>query len=113
MCGGVPKGHPQNNENPMQTACRETKEETFIDIEILPGFQKTVTFQLNDSSFIRNRVVTYFVGNPLSEITKAESNKIIAAEWVDIAKAKELVTFECDRIILESAYCFWKAIIQN
>lgn len=104
---GFPKGHPEKGETAIQTACRETKEETFIDIEITHKFKQTVKFSLTDNSSIRNRIVTYFIGEPLSTKIKAEPNKLTGAEWIRIDKAKELITFECDRIILEKAYRYF------
>ena len=106
---GFPKGHSEKGETAIQTACRETKEETFIDIEITHKFKQTVKFSLTDNNSIRNRIVTYFVGEPLSTNIKAESNKLTGAEWIRIDKAKELITFECDRIILEKAYRYFIA----
>lgn len=107
---GFPKGHIKDGENEKQAACREVKEETFIDIEIISGFEEVTKFKLIDNFTIRNRIVKYFIGKPLSTTIKVEVNKLKDVNWVQIDKAKELVTFKCDRIILEKAYDFLNSI---
>lgn len=107
---GFPKGHVENGENEIQAACREVKEETFVDIKVIPGFEEFTKFKLIDRSTIRNRIVKYFIGKPLSTKIKIESNKLKSVRWTQVDHAKELLTFKCDKIVLEKAYNFLKNI---
>ena len=105
---GFPKGHAESGENEIQTACREVKEETFVDIEVIPGFEECTKFKLTEGLTIRNRVVKYFIGKPSPTKIKIESGKLKNVKWTQVDRAKELLTFKCDKIVLEKACKFLK-----
>ena len=106
---GFPKGHIENGENEIQAACREVKEETFVDIEIIPEFEEVTKFKLTEGFTAHNRIVKYFIGKPLSTKIKIEPNKLKNACWVQVDDAKKLLTFRRDEIVLEKACAFLKA----
>ncbi len=40
----LPKGHVEENETEMETAIREVKEETNIDVEIISDYRRVITY---------------------------------------------------------------------
>ena len=45
---GFPKGHAEPNESEQQTAIREIKEETNLDVKIINGFRVTCEYEVPD-----------------------------------------------------------------
>jgi 8-oxo-dGTP pyrophosphatase MutT (NUDIX family) len=43
---GFPKGHMEGNETEIETALREVKEETNLDIELIAGFRTSTEYML-------------------------------------------------------------------
>ena len=92
---GLPKGTPEDNETPTQTANRELQEETGIeekDIQI----QKDPVF-LEQYSFTQDEIVydktnTYCIGFVDTMIVGEDLDEISVAEWVSLEEAKEKLT---------------------
>ena len=62
-----PKGHVEKGETEIETAEREIKEETNIDVLIDSGFRETVTFSPRRDT---SKTVVYFVGKAISNDPK-------------------------------------------
>lgn len=96
-----PKGHVEEGENEMETALREVREETGIDILIDPTFRETVTyFPRKDTQ----KVVVYFIGkakNCYDHIP--QEDEIAEMRWVDIGHALQILTYENDKTIVSKA----------
>ena len=55
---GVPKGHVEKNETEIETAVRETKEETNIDVKIDESKRYVVEYKVGEDIF---KTVVYFI----------------------------------------------------
>ncbi|MBN0970883.1 bis(5'-nucleosyl)-tetraphosphatase [Mycoplasma phocoeninasale] len=97
---GFPKGHVEDHETEHQTAIREVKEETNIEIKIVGDFRET-----NSYSPIRDiyKDVIYFIGIPTNNEIKTQASEISEATWYPIEEALEKVTFPNDIAILRLA----------
>jgi bis(5'-nucleosidyl)-tetraphosphatase len=99
---GFPKGHTESHESLTQTATRELKEETGLDIErhlsISPYIVKYV-FQ-RDHKMIHKQV-TYFSALVKGEIALQEE-EIQDGKWVSLTEACNLITFEQEKNIAAS-----------
>ena len=88
---GFPKGHIENNESEIETAIRETKEETNLDVLV----DETKRYSTN--YVIENKIdkeVVYYLAKPFnSNIIKQES-EIKDILWVDIDKVVDILTFD-------------------
>ncbi|WP_261368984.1 bis(5'-nucleosyl)-tetraphosphatase [Mycoplasma struthionis] len=84
---GFPKGHMEKNETKQQTAIREVKEETNIDIKLIDGFEEMNTYSPLPKTM---KDVTYFVAYPTSfELIKQDS-EIKVVSWYPIKKSSRL-----------------------
>ena len=89
---GFPKGHVEGNETDVETAIRETKEETNLDVVVDESKRFEISYIVNDNI---DKNVVYFLAKLTGE------NKVVAQEeeineviWVDIDKAEDILTFD-------------------
>ncbi len=100
----IPKGHVEANESEQETALREIKEETNLDVILDKGFRDVISYSPYDGCV---KDVVFFVAKV------NESRKMIPQEcevsdllWVNFQDAKELLTFESDKQVLNNAYTY-------
>lgn len=84
-------------ETEMQTALREVKEETGLDISIQDGFRQAVEYFPKPN--VRKQVV-YFLGEAQSVEFKMQEEEISRIIWTDIRKAYHMVTFKNDKNLI-------------
>lgn len=95
-----PKGHVEKGETEVETAIREIKEETGIDVIIDPTFRETVSyFPKKDTQ----KVVVYFIGKAKNYDYVPQEEEIAQIKWVEIGRAGSVLTYENDRSIVNKA----------
>lgn len=92
-----PKGHVELRENEKQTAIREIKEETDLDVEILDGFREVSDYC--PFGKIRKRVV-FFLAISKSNRIKIQESEIDSYTWVPLKEAEKGCTYDNDRRII-------------
>ncbi|MGN0655370.1 MAG: bis(5'-nucleosyl)-tetraphosphatase [Ruminiclostridium sp.] len=98
-----PKGHVENGETEVETATREIKEETNIDVLIDSGFRETVSFSPRRDT---SKTVVYFVAKALNNDTKPQLEEISEIRWVEIGQAVSHLTYDNDKLIVNKAKAF-------
>ena len=98
-----PKGHVENGETEVETATREIKEETNIDVFIDSGFRETVSFSPRRDT---SKTVVYFVAKALNNDTKPQLEEISEIRWVEIGQAASHLTYDNDKLIVNKAKAF-------
>lgn len=93
-----PKGHVENGETEEETARREIKEETNIDVVIDTSFRHVVTY--SPCAGVKKDVV-YFIGLPISHSLKPQAEEISKIDWINVKDAYNLVTFDNDKQLIE------------
>ena len=89
-----PKGHVEGNETEEETAIREVKEETGIDIEITSNKKYYVQYE-NDNNSIEK--VTYFIGKMIGGKLNPQLSEISSCYFEDENKVSDLITYDNDR----------------
>ena len=102
---GFPKGHVEEGEREIDTAKREMKEETGLDVDIVFGFKDEISYFYKFQGKLHKKTVIFFIGIPKSTDVKL-SYEHDAFKWVSYEEAKKLITFENERKVLERAYEF-------
>lgn len=95
-----PKGHVEPGESEYETAQREIKEETDIDVIIDPTFRETVTYSPKKDTV---KVVVYFLAKAKNIDFHPQENEIAEIRWVDISYASSILTYENDKTIVSKA----------
>jgi len=95
-----PKGHVESGETETETALREIKEETGIDVIIDPTFRETVTyFPRKDSQ----KIVVYFIAKAKNFDYVRQESEIAEIKWVDAGCAESVLTYDNDKSIVNKA----------
>ena len=98
-----PKGHVENGETEEETAKREIKEETGIDVYIDSGFRETVTYSPRKDA---KKEVVYFVARAKNYDYTPQLEEISEIRWVGIGQAHNLLVYDNDKLIVNKAKSF-------
>ena len=95
-----PKGHVEKDETEEETAIREIKEETNIDVEIDSGFRTVSTYSPKPGVI---KDVVFFVGKALNSNPIPQETEIKEILFLDYNDAYSKLSYEKDKIILKKA----------
>lgn len=95
-----PKGHIEEGENEKQTAIREIKEETGLDVVIEKGFREISEYC--PFGKIRKRVV-FFLAQAFTDNVKIQEEEIDSYIWVDLQQARKMCSYDNDLRIIDKA----------
>ena len=95
-----PKGHVESGETEVQTAIREVKEETNIDVNVKPKYRYTTEYSPKEGVL---KEVVYFIATKESDECKPQETEVQKVEWVGIDEAVDRVTFDVTRNVLKKA----------
>ena len=93
-----PKGHVEEGETEVETALREIKEETNLDVKINEKYRYTISY--SPKKEVEKEVVYFLCKFEDGEIDKQE-DEILDIEWVDINDAHNYFIYKNDIEILE------------
>lgn len=95
-----PKGHIEKGETEQETAKREIKEETGLDVEICGDFREISEYC--PFGKIRKRVV-FFLARAFTDNVVIQESEIDSFIWVDIQQARKLCSYDNDLRIIDKA----------
>lgn len=98
-----PKGHPESGEEPIDTACRELKEETGLEIDELLSEETLVErYQFTRNGQTIDKTVTYFLAL-VSGAFELHKNEIHDARWFSIHDAANIITYDEAKALFEKS----------
>lgn len=95
---GFPKGHVENNETEIQTAIREVKEETNLDVIIQKEKRYETKYHINDETL---KTVIFFLATCDNTNVKPQEAEISDIEWLPFEKALDKLSFQNMKGILK------------
>ena len=95
-----PKGHVEDNETEEETAIREIKEETNIDVKIDTGFRRISTYSPKPGVI---KDVIFFVGEALTYDTIPQEEEIQEVSFMNYNDLYNVLAYEKDKKIFEEA----------
>lgn len=99
-----PKGHMEENEQEVQTAIREIKEETNIDVVIDdPNFRQSVEYSPRRDV---TKQVVFFLARAVSFDCIPQEEEISDVRWVEIGQAAALMIYDNDRVLVNKARAY-------
>lgn len=100
---GFPKGHIEIGESEKETAKREVKEETGLDITILDGFRKTGVYRPFGKI---KKLVVIFVGKAKNGKVKVQNSEIEGYKWLNYKDAVACLWHNNDLRIFNAAHAW-------
>lgn len=89
-----PKGHEECGETEQETALREVKEETGLDIVLENDFREVITYSPRENVI---KDVVFFIGKYKGgKIVKQES-EIADIKWIKFSQASLMITYKEDK----------------
>ena len=102
---GFPKGHIEHNEYESETAIREVKEETNIDIAIKDEekFRECLRYTIAPNIY---KEVSIFLAEAKNYNIVIDEKELSSAEWLEYTQAKNKLTFSFQREIIKKAMLY-------
>ena len=94
------KGHVEDGETEQETAIREIKEETNLDVTINSDFRYVITYSPYEGAI---KDVVYFLATTNSNNIKAQQSEISEIKWFKYEDAISMITYEDGRKVLMKA----------
>lgn len=99
---GLPKGTPENNEAPFETAKRELEEETGItEFEIIGGKTFSEEYSFEQDGVTHNKQNIYYIAEVKEMIDKKSDIDSKDMSWININDADEFFKFDTVKQVLK------------
>jgi len=95
---GFPKGHMEENETEIETAKRETKEETNIEVSIDENKRYEIEYETSKGI---EKTVVYFVARKLTGKETPQKGEVDAIKWYSYEEAFEVLTYDNVKNVLK------------
>lgn len=101
---GLPKGTPNPGETPEQTALREVREETGVEVEIEDRIDAVEYWFVRAAANTRfHKFVHFYLMRPVGGDTSLHDHEHDYVEWLPVEQAKSLLTYANEVRIVEKA----------
>ena len=88
---GFPKGHMEEGETEIETALREVKEETNLDIEIDESKRYELSYYTDCDKY---KTVVLFLAKPLNDNIIKQDKEITEIRYVDFKEAFNIINYD-------------------
>ena len=96
-----PKGHMEAGETETQTAIREVKEETNIDIDIIEEYRYESHYSPKENV---EKTVVFFLAKNKSEKLEKQDAEIANIGWFSYKEALDIITYDNAKELYKKAY---------
>lgn len=107
---GFPKGHVEERETENETAIREVKEETGLDINLMDNFRVTDKYIIKGNTM---KEVVFFLGKAEEGEVTMQPEEISDYKWADESLAKQLLTYESSKKVMFKANIYIQNILEE
>ena len=99
----LPKGHVEEGETEIETALREIKEETSLDVIIDSSFREVVTYSPFPNVI---KDVVFFIAESKENVVPIDlhDNEVRESRFLPFEEAYNFLTYETDKNVLKKAY---------
>lgn len=96
-----PKGHMEREEDEYQTALREVKEETNLDIDLIKEYRYEIHY--NPKENVYKTVVFFLARNRSNDVIKQDA-EISNIGWFEYKEALNVLTYDIAKDLLKKSY---------
>lgn len=102
---GFPKGHMEDNESETETALREIKEETGVDVNIIDGFRTTDSHpHVREGRPTVMKEMVYFLAEYHDQHFTPQDGEVTSISLMSYEEAMSAFQFESSKRILTEAH---------
>ena len=98
---GFPKGHVEEGETEVETAKREIKEETNLDVEINENYRYTEKYSPAEGV---EKEVVYFIAKKIGGEIKVQVEEVKDIGWFTYGEAMDRLTYQNSKNILKKIW---------
>jgi 8-oxo-dGTP pyrophosphatase MutT (NUDIX family) len=98
----LPKGTPNPDESLEETAAREVAEETGLEVRLVAPLDAIQYTFVQDGARV-HKTVHYWLMEPVGGDLAAHDQEFLEVRWVPLPEARDLLTFETERSLVERA----------
>ncbi len=102
------KGHVEKDETEFETAIRETKEETGLEVEIISDKKFETNYSPEEG--IMKKVI-FFIAKINNGTIKRQIEEIADIKWFSVEEAQNIITFDSDKEVFKNAYKHYLELI--
>lgn len=99
---GFPKGHVEAGETEKETAIREVKEETGLEVEIQGDKRYTMEYKTDKGD---NKQVVFFLAKKVGGTIKPQEEEVSQIQWLEFTEALQKITYSNTKELLQK---IWK-----
>ena len=107
---GFPKGHVERGETEYETAVRELKEETNLEVRFVDGFRRQIEYKLPKKRGVVKRCV-YFIGEYTEGELIRQEEEILDAVFVPFEQAMAMIPYANARAVLQEADAYIDSLV--
>ena len=107
---GFPKGHVERGETEYETAVRELKEETNLEVRAIDGFRRQIEYRLPQKRDTMKRCV-YFLGEYTEGELIRQEEEILDAVFVPFEQAIAMIPYANARAVLQEADAYIDSLV--
>ena len=98
------KGHTENNETEVETAMREIKEETSLNVDIDINFRESIKYKPYKDKDVIKEVIFFVAHNKEDkQAIDLHDDEVNNIEFYELEDALNLLTFDSDKNVLKKA----------
>ena len=102
MLWALPKGTPDSGETTEETALRETREETGLEVEIEAQLRSIRYFFVRGTTRF-HKTVHFFLMRPIGGSLDAHDAEFDEVRWMDLPEALAIMSHATERSVVEEA----------
>ncbi|WP_026499391.1 bis(5'-nucleosyl)-tetraphosphatase [Butyrivibrio sp. WCD2001] len=107
-CHSFPKGHVENNENEEETALREIKEETNLEVELNTDFRVTESYNPAERPGTRKEVVYFLAKYTDAKPCVVRQNEVRTLKSLRLEEAIDIIEHDNKKELLKQADAYIK-----
>ena len=101
------KGHVEQGETEIETALREIREETALQVRLNTAFRESVVYSPAEGV---EKEVVYFIGEADQTEVQTQEKEVLDYRWVSLCEAEGVLTYENDRNLIAKAKLFLESV---
>ena len=103
-----PKGHVEEGEDEHETAMREIKEETGLDVRMIGEFSSQSQYAPKPGVM---KTVIFFLAEVVGGTIEIDGDEVVDCQWFELEEAKDKIIYQDTRDVLDEADAYLRSMV--